>query len=228
MLVGIHVEGNDHLVVRTLLGKLLGCEEAAIEVDRLDLPGMGWQAVLEFVPKALKRFYAKCCSFAVLGVDDDGNPAAEGGAEDPAHPRHWRHGEAPAPGCRRCELESAASRARPSLDWIPGKPGASWPIVICVPVEAMESWLLAARAIVEPGRGSLHAENEARIGQKFAFYGRPAATREDVEGIALPLLRSLTAEHLTHLRRHSHSFDDFAGQVIGHARRVTTAPPCWS
>jgi len=215
MLVGIHVEGNDWLIVRTLLARLLDRDEATIEVDRIDHPGMGWQAVIEQAPKTLKRFYAKFCALAVLGVDNDGNldALAEGAAEDPRHPRHWRH-EDRVDACRYCALYEVAEFTRRALTWIPTQPGATWPVCICVPVEIIESWLLAALAIASPGHGSLHAENEWRSGQKQAFYGRPEATREDVEVIALPLLRRLSAEQLQQLRGHSRSFDLFAEQAL--------------
>jgi hypothetical protein len=87
-------------------------------------------------------------------------------------------------------------------------------------VEAIESWLLIARAVGSPGHGSLHAENERRSAQKLAFYDRPP-TREDVEQIALPTLRRLSAEQLDQVRSHSRSFDGFAKQVLGCSDDVT-------
>jgi hypothetical protein len=225
MLVGIFVEGNDWLIVHTLLAKLLAYDERSIKVDRIDLPGLGWTSILEGAEKTLRRFYNKCCNLAVIGVDNDGN---RNGEEDPNHPRHWLHTSSPHERCRQCALETLTERIRPALDWIPNKPGSSWPILICVPVEAVESWLLVAQAIARPGHGSLHAENEVRSAQKQAFYGRPLATREDVEDTALPLLRSLSPEQILRLRTNSRSFDLFAEQVLAPAVRGGLAQACWT
>lgn len=230
MLFGIHVEGNDHLVVKTLLARLLDFDESAITVDHIDHPGMGWKAVLEQAPKALQRFYHKCCALAVLGMDNDGNRdlLADGLRQDPDHPRHWLHPQTPVTdqeACRYCKLTSIADRVRTELTYIPKKPGSTWPILICVPVEMIESWLLTAKALAQPGQGSLNAENKRRSTQKQALYGRPESTREDVETIALPLLRVLSHEQLRQIRSHSRSFDSFATQVDG-ARGLVTGE-CW-
>jgi hypothetical protein len=229
MLVGFHVEGYDYLVLKALLAKLLGLAESSISADP-DEPrvGMGWQQVLDTLPLALKRFYARCCALAVVGIDNDGNLdlVASGAAEDPARPRHWLHAGATEAKCRHCQVDGVIQRVRPELTWIPNKPGHAWPIVVCVPVEMIESWLLVARAITNNG-GSLHAERERRSGQKQRMYGRPEATREDVESVALPLIRALTPKSdVDTLRRHSKSFDAFAAAVL-RLDPATLAAPCW-
>src|SRR5260370_8130285 len=73
VLAGFHVEGNDHLILHALVSKVLLMPENEIQVDFVDAPGRGWQFVLEFIPRALKRFYAQCAQFDVIGVDNDGN-----------------------------------------------------------------------------------------------------------------------------------------------------------
>ncbi len=227
MLVGFHVEGHDHIIVQALLAKLLGIEEATIEVDRIKM-GMGWHQVLEVMPKALRRFYGKCCAIAVVGIDNDGNEdlAATGKPEDPKHPRHWLH-SVPLATCRHCQIEDIIGQTRPHLTWVSSKPGSTWPIVVCVPVEMIESWLLVAQAAVVGGGGSPHAERERRLDQKQRVYGRPEATKEDVESVAVPLLRSLTPVQIAKMRQHSSSFDAFATAVVGiNSTALQTA--CWS
>ena len=62
---------------------------------------------------------------------------------------------------------------------------------------------------------------------KHRLYGRPGAPRQDVEQIALPLIRQLTDDQTQLLKDHSRSFCDFATQVSLHVDEVLTAPPCW-
>ena len=73
----------------------------------------------------------------------------------------------------------------------------------------------------------MNAENEARAGQKSQLYGRPEATRDDVEKIAVALIRSLSDDQLERLRTHARSFDDFASQVKA-LDKARLAKACWS
>src|SRR5205814_1735357 len=104
-------------------------------------------------------------------------------------------------------------KARPALNWLQGKSGDRWPIVIAVPVESIEAWLLTTRAILLPGSGPFYVEQEGRGPLKRRMYGRPGARREDVEQMALPLIRQLTDDRIQVLKEHSRSFADFAAQV---------------
>jgi len=72
-LVGFHVEGNDYLILRALAAKLLAIPEDDIVPVDIDTSGRGWEFVLSFIPNALRRFYAQCAQFAIVGVDNDGN-----------------------------------------------------------------------------------------------------------------------------------------------------------
>lgn len=228
MLVGFHAKGHDHLILRALLAKLLELPEQTIDVDRVESGGIGWHQVIEMVPKSLHRFYGKCCAIVVIGVDNDGNEdlVASGLAEDPARPRHWLHPGRRVAGCRLCQIEQRVEATRPRLHWLPEKPGDSWPILVSVPVEMIESWLLIARAIAGSQGGSLHAENEARAGQKHRMYGRPEATQQDVEDVALTLIRSLSRDHLTRLRATSRSFAAFADQTE-RVDKMSVLADCW-
>src|SRR5436309_2791013 len=187
ILAGFHAEGNDYLILHAIVAKLLLVDENEIHVDFIDSPGRGWQFVLDFIPNALKRFYAKCAQFVVVGIDNDGNIDLDrhGGTEDPSHPRHSNHIGNTVAECRFCAVVQKVARVRPSLNWIEKKPGATWPILIAVPVEMIETWLLLLQG--HPG-----AQRRARTVQKRQLYGKPEATRTDVTNVALPLVRSMT------------------------------------
>jgi hypothetical protein len=218
MLVGFHVEGNDHLIFRCLLARLLGCEERDIEPDCVDAPDHGLDRTLRLIPAALMRFHAKSARLALIAVDNDG---ARG--NDARHPRHWTHAGTTHGACRLCRLHEIVAATRRKLTWDPA--AERWPVVVAVPVEAVESWLLACRGLLE-GRGDeLRAEDWLRVVLKQRFYERPAALREDVEGKALPLLRALDAEQFAALARYSHSYALFAEQVQRERDAILTLPP---
>ncbi|WP_165232859.1 hypothetical protein [Aquisphaera insulae] len=179
--------------------------------------------------RALRRFYARCAQVAILAMDNDGNLdlRSVGGQEDPKRPRHWLHAESGLHAeCRWCQLHNSAENTRQALNWLPDKPGAAWPILIVVPVESIEAWLLITRAILQPGTGSLHAEREQRSSFKMRLYSRPAATLDDVRDIALPMIRQLNADQLQSLSDHSQSFANFAEQVERHRDEILTSPFC--
>src|SRR4051794_13950241 len=111
----------------------------------------------------------------------DSQPAGLDNGTEPLFPRAPRHPR----------LMRKPWKTRPALNWLQGKPGDRWPIVIAVPVESIEAWLLTTRGILVPGSGSLFVEQEGRGPLKRRMYGRPGARREDVKQIALPLVRQL-------------------------------------
>ena len=231
MLVGFHVEGWDHLVLRAFLAKLLGLREDDIEPDQLDSLGRGSSFVFEMLPKALRRFYGKCAHLAVVGMDNDGDLdlMSTEGVEDPQHPRHWVHvgDDTASENCRWCRIQSVVETTRPKLDWVPKKPGSDWPVLIAVPVEAIEAWLLATQALLEPGHGSRHAEKESRRPHKQRFYGKPEPSKADVEAKALPLIREMNQEHLCQLGKFSRSFALFAEQVDRYRNVILGNRDCW-
>lgn len=229
-LVGFHVEGWDHLILKAFLAKLLDIAEKDIEPDVIDRDNRGWAAVQEIASKALKRFYGKCAQCAILSVDNDGNVdlTRSGTLEDPRHPRHANHVGQSIEECRHCRLDQIVSRTRAELNWIPTKPGAVWPVVIAVPVEMLEAWILTARAIVEGGdASSFHAEQLPRSVLKQRLYGRPFATGADVERVALRLVRSLLPDQVETLCAHSRSFCLFRDQIDLHRESILTDPGCW-
>ncbi len=223
ILAGFHVEGNDHLILRAFVAKALALPEDQIQVDFIDAPGRGWQFVLEFIPKALKRFYGQCAQFAVVGVDNDGNVDLDRAAlpEDPRHPRHDNHlGGAAVGACRCCMIAEAVARTRPELYWIPKKPGINWPILIAVPVEMIETWLLILQG--KPG-----IQRRPRSIQKRLLYGKPVATAADVISVAIPLVQALTDADLAKLSEASASFRCFHEQITAAKTTILGIADCY-
>jgi hypothetical protein len=222
ILAGFHVEGNDHLILHALVAKMLQLPEEEIQVDFIDAPGRGWQFILEFIPNALKRFYGQCAQFAVVGVDNDGNVDLDQAAvmEDPHHPRHENHPGGAAADCRYCMITETVARVRPQLHWIERKPGTAWPILVAVPVEMIETWLLILQ-------GSPGVQRRPRSVQKQRLYGRPTPTRADVMSVAIPLVRAMTVADLTSLTQTSASFRDFRDQVVGSRITILENADCW-
>jgi len=229
MLVGIHAEGWDHLILQAYLAKLLEVSEADFKADFIDGSGRGWRFVQEFLPKALKRFYGQCAQLAIVAQDNDGNLDLlnKGLTEDSTRPRHWNHPNETSQTCRFCRLQELVQHTRPELNWLPEKPGSDWPIIITVPVEMIESWLLVTQALVLSGSGSLQAEMEQRHAQKLRLYGKPEPTRHDVEITALPMIRALKPGQIADMRSYSHSFAQFADQIATHRERILGSRDCW-
>jgi hypothetical protein len=222
ILAGFHVEGNDHLILHALVAKLLQLPEDDILIDFIDAPGRGWQFVLEFIPNALKRFYARCAQFAVVGVDNDGNVDLDQAAvnEDPSHPRHDNHSGVTVAVCRYCMVAETVANVRSQLNWIQRKPGASWPILIAVPVEMIETWLLMLQ-------GDQGVQRRPRSIQKQRLYGKPVTTKADVTRVALPLVRSRTADDLVALTQASASFRNFRDQIAAAEAIIRGNADCW-
>ncbi len=229
ILVGFHVEGWDHLIVRSFLAALLGIPEGELVPDWIDAPGRGWQFVLRNVDQALRRFYTMCAQLAVIGVDNDGNMdlVRSGAREDPRHPRHWNHA-GPTTGCRHCAIDETVARVRASLPALPQKPPQTWPVIVVVPVETVEAWVLELQAIINPAIGLAQAERRQRGSFKMALYGQPEATRAGVERVALPLIRSATAAQIGELRNRSCSFDLFAAQLEQSRSLIMGPRDCWA
>jgi len=230
ILVGFHTEGWDHLILRAYLAKLLELAETEIQPDWIEGPGRGWSFVVEVLPKALTRFYGQCAQFAVIGIDNDGNVDIDthGIGEDPAHPRHWLHPGTLQDRCRWCQLSRLVDGTRARLNWLPRKPGRQWPVLVALPVEAIEAWLIITRAVVHGRPSEIRAEAQARRRLKRRFYGKPAATQTDVEMMSLPLIRSMTDQHMQSLRRHSNSFAQFADLVEEHRETILGHRDCWA
>jgi hypothetical protein len=222
ILAGFHVEGNDYLILRALVAKVLPLPEDEIQVDFIDAPGRGWSFVLELIPKALKRFYGQCAQFAVVSIDNDGDVDLDEAAvnEDPRHPRHENHRGSAVRDCRYCTIAETVTRIRPQLNWIQKKPGDNWPILIAVPVEMIETWLLILK-------GEPNVQRRRRSIQKQRLYGKPVVTEADVLSTALPLVRSMTVAELVALTQKSASFRDFHDQITAFRSTICGIADCW-
>jgi hypothetical protein len=91
----------------------------------------------------------------------------------------------------------------------------------------VESWLLICRSIVHPRTGQSNAESTARSAQKHHFYGKPSPSRRDVEEVALPLIRQMTAAQITTLGTRSRSFAHFAADVAAQRATILGVSDCW-
>jgi len=222
ILAGFHVEGNDYLILRAFTAKILQLPEEKIKVDPIDPSGRGWAFILNSVSNALHRFYGQCAQFAVIGVDNDGNIDLDANdlTEDPSHPRHSNHPDQRVAECRYCQLEDVVTKVRPRLSWLPKKPGHTWPILIAVPVELIETWLLLCQ-------GNLDAQKKPRSIQKQQLYGKPTPTRDDIENVAIPLIRSMTPDDVAALANASPSFRDFHDQLINNQTAICGPTDCW-
>lgn len=228
MRVGFHLEGWDYLIVRALLARLLDVPESELLPDQVTLSSRGWTTIVQVLPQAIQRFYQRCCQFAVIGIDNDGNldVGKTGQLEDPRRPRHWNHHEKH-DQCRYCLLQGIVEQTRLGLRPLPQKPAASWPILLAVPVESIEAWLLSLRVIVA-GQGGLYFEKELRKTLKQRFYGRPEATQGDVEEVALPLIRGATAANLATLSEACQSFQLLTQQVEAARGHILGSRDCWA
>jgi len=215
--IGYHCEGWDHLILHTMLCRLLdrGEDFAVPQVIRVE-HCLNVDEVLSLSAKALKKFYYQLRSLAVvLAVDNDGREDLRktGNLQDLNHPRHWAHEGGHHGCCKQCRLTGMAETTREHLHMTGFVPGPQWPVVITVPVEAIETWLLIARGLSREGSNAdLDAERRpggSRL--KMDFWGEPFATRAVVEEQALPLIRSLDDIH--GIASYSRSFQLLVDQV---------------
>lgn len=229
IVVGFHVEGNDYLILKSFVARVANLVEADIVEDFCPAPSRGWQAIVETIPAAIRRFYSRCAQFAVIGIDNDGNDDLihTGKQEDAHRPRHWNHSN-PNVDCRFCKLQALVIKERARLPPLPQKPAATWPVLIAIAVETIEAWVLELQAIVDPTKGMAQAENRNRSSFKVKLYGMPAATQERIERIALPLIRNATVEQINLLRQRCRSFDLFAEQVAHNLPIILGPRDCWA
>ena len=117
-------------------------------------------------------------------------------------------------------VAEAVAGVHPELNWIQKKPSLTWPILIAVPVEMIETWLLALQ-------GDQRIHRRPRGVQKQRLYGKPVATKADVTNVALPLVRSMTADSLAALTQASASFRNFHDQIVAAHDYIHGNADCW-
>jgi hypothetical protein len=230
MKIGYHCEGGDRPILHCLVCRLLNVPEDRVESCAFAQRPQGYDKVVRDAPLALRVLYLQHWALAaVVAVDNDGHEDLRhtGQQQDPTHPRHWVHPRKPErhpPDCRFCRLHCLA---RGTINALPETRGfvapEAWPVVICVPTEELESWLLIARGLTDPKHQALlDAENRpAGVQMKVDFYGSKRALLSRVKSRALPLLRDLA--DVTQIGRHSRSFRLFARQVLHLRRRMEAA-----
>ena len=226
--IGYHAEGHDHLILHYLLCQLLGCDPGTVQArpverrtgKRGDISGPARDALHRF-------YYGEWAIAGVLEIDNDGRVdlRQSGDPEDPDHPRHWVHidaGEQTAQNCRFCQLADVPARTCSGLRAEGFVSGDEWAVIICVPTEAIEAWLLIAKGLTEPDNSLLDAEQRpAGAGMKRNMYGIPRATMRKVKTMALPALQALS--DVRDIARYSRSFRLFADQVSEVRPRIVAA-----
>ena len=214
MVIGFHLEGGtDDAVLHVLVARLLGVDRDEIEVDLNQVRARGIGQLYDSLPKAIQKFWFRDAVAVVIGVDNDGEDIQ--GEEDPRHPRHWRHG-APDGRCRYCRCTREVERALAVLPAERADEVRRWPVIISVPVEALEAWLLEEAQLVgrrphSPAEALPHSQLKRKL------YGRPRPTQEDIERIAIPIAERADLESL---RSRSRSFGLFADAVKRHRDQI--------
>lgn len=223
-LIGLHLEGRqDERVFEALLTGLLKLGPGVLTFKRLSQRASGYQDVITKLPVALANFWEQGASGVVVGVDNDGEPRVVSGAfsPDPHRPRHTHdHVPVSTAKCRYCRLVDAVEQRRATLRHRGRRRPSAWPVVIAVPVEALESWLLWGADMVDRRR-ERRPEDLPKSQLKQRLYDRPHATRQDVETIAVPIAEQMD---LDGLRRDVESFHLFAEAVEANRDLLLTEP----
>lgn len=214
--VGIYCEGTDWMILNAFLCRILDRDPSDVEVISRFTRGGGFKHLTGALPNFLHEFYNLCVTVVIVHADNDGKtdltrPGAP--SEDPKHPRHANHPGKHVDECRYCMLVEKIEQTRPGLRYLPAKDGMKWPVVVAVPVEAIESWLLTAEALAPGGTGNLRAEDlPGGMGLKMALYKRPIVTTQDVQSRAVPLVQNPDLD-LDRLAAYSPSFKLFRDSV---------------
>lgn len=206
MWIGYCCEETDWPILHCLVCRLLGRAEESVDHDvALVRYSRGCTQVLALVPNELRRFYSCRSVAAVIGVDNDDY--------DPCHHMHESRGEPRNEGCPFCRLQQEAERTRERMVSVAGfVTKYEWPVIISVPVQAIEAWLLTARDLLGYPDGDRHAEQLGdRDAMKRRLYPAGAAVGSAVSEVALPLLRALP--DVREIGNYSRSFRALVEQV---------------
>jgi hypothetical protein len=190
-------DDTDEDVFRVLLSRAWKTEVVPDEKP-LRFPRGGWSQALRLAPIIAKAAHHRGLDGALFAIDNDG-----------ATPTHTSAHQEEAPGCRLCELRTAAKVHEP-LSWPrPGLPALRY--LFAVPVQALETWLLLARGHDFKGQAeTLGKDQPGRAKLKQLLYGMALPDRDTMRSIALPIAESLDLEALA---KQSPSFEAFLTQL---------------
>lgn len=208
--MGIFCESNtDSLILQALICRVLSKDTSEIQTSEILSRGGSFKSFCGAVPDVLRKLRKEDASVVVVCTDNDGKvdiskPNAL--PEDPKHPRHARHVGQVDENCRHCLLVKAVQDTLPRLGY-PGRVDSAPTVIVTVPVEAIESWLLTARALAGGPDGKYLRAEDLPAGEKLklALYGRPFVVTPDVESKAVPILNNTNLD-LDQLAEYSPSF----------------------
>lgn len=168
--VGFLLEGwTDLLAFRVLTSRVLDQDIEVLEIRRR---ASGLHGVFAAVDRASWTFWRSGAVGAVLAVDNDDSPAVHSTAHS-----------TPDEGCRTCSIRSR-------LPLLPERPVIG-PLrfAIGVPVQALESWLLFGRGVVNP-------EAITKASLKKRLYGTEHPTRVATDPLVEEICRTVDLEAL--------------------------------
>jgi len=190
-------DDTDEEVFRILLSRVWKTE-VVLDDQPLRFRLGGWTNALKLAPIIAKAAHQRGLDGAVFAIDNDG-----------AAPTHLPSHQDAVPGCRLCELRTAA-RIQEPLSWPrPGLPPLRY--VFAVPVQTIETWLLLARGHDFKGQvESLGRDPNGRAKLKKWLYGMEHPDRDTMRSAALPLAKAFDFEALAKV---SPSFAAFLSQL---------------
>ncbi|WP_309889692.1 hypothetical protein [Archangium sp.] len=188
-------DDTDEEVFRILLSRVWKTEVVA---EDLRFRRGGWTKALQLAPIIAKVAHQRGLDGAVFAIDNDG-----------ATPTHLPSHQDAVPGCRLCELRTAA-RIQEPLSWPrPDLPPLRY--VFAVPVQTIETWLLLARGHDFKGQAeSLGRDPNGRAKLKKWLYGMEHPDRDTMRSATLPLAEAFDLEALAKV---SPSFAAFLSQL---------------
>jgi hypothetical protein len=190
-------DDTDEEVFRVLLSRVWKTEVVPDD-QPYRFPRGGWAKALQLAPIIAKAAHRRGLDGAVFAIDNDG-----------AVPTHLPSHQDAVPGCRLCELRTAA-RIQEPLSWPrPELPPLRY--VFAVPVQTLETWLLLARGHDFKGQAeSLGSDPSGRAKLKRLLYGMELPDRATMRRAALPIIESFDLDALAKV---SPSFKAFLTQL---------------
>jgi hypothetical protein len=199
---------NDRVIYSRLVAKLAG-SELEIHKSQYALREGGFAAALKLADRVTRNAFQAGADAVVLVVDNDGIQPVHSSAH------HAKLDEL----CRWCSLHFAANAAEVRR-WAKAE-GRSFEVIVGVPVQTIETWLLLANDHPFPGPPeALGRDATGRASLKRALYGTPRPDSTLMRGRALPLIERLDVQALA---ARSESFRHFAEQVAALRPRLIAA-----